>query len=102
MDLISTLNRVSQRCKPQSTSTALASSSAIKLPVQSPQDDLAAAAKLIKKCGYHRRDQELAAAKLAILIRYPAEWRACPSLPPRRFGLALDGSMATLFQSITL
>jgi len=33
----------------------------------SPQADLAAAEKLIKECGYHRRDQELADAKKAIL-----------------------------------
>jgi tetratricopeptide (TPR) repeat protein len=36
-------------------------------PWQSPQDDLAAAEKLIKDCGYHRRDEELADAKQAIL-----------------------------------
>ncbi len=30
-------------------------------------DDLAAAEKLINECGYHRRDQELADAKRAIL-----------------------------------
>lgn len=36
-------------------------------PWQSPQDDLAAAAKLINDCGYHRRDAELAAAQQAIL-----------------------------------
>jgi hypothetical protein len=36
-------------------------------PWQSPQADLAAAEKLINDCGYHRRDQELADAKLAIL-----------------------------------
>jgi hypothetical protein len=33
----------------------------------SPQADLAAAEKLIDDCGYHRRDEELAAAKQAIL-----------------------------------
>jgi DNA-binding transcriptional ArsR family regulator len=32
-----------------------------------PKDDLDAAEKLINDCGYHRRDQELADAKLAIL-----------------------------------
>ncbi|MCX6899110.1 MAG: hypothetical protein NT105_10450 [Verrucomicrobia bacterium] len=32
-----------------------------------PADDLAAAEKLIKECGYHRRDEELADAKKAIL-----------------------------------
>ena len=32
-----------------------------------PKDDLAAAEKLINACGYHRRDEELADAKLAIL-----------------------------------
>ncbi len=32
-----------------------------------PQDDLAAAEKLINECGYHRRDEELADAKRAIL-----------------------------------
>ena len=32
-----------------------------------PADDLAAAEKLINSCGYHRRNQELADAKLAIL-----------------------------------
>ena len=32
-----------------------------------PKDDLAAAEKLINSCGYHRRDQELADAKQAIL-----------------------------------
>ncbi len=36
-------------------------------PWQSPQDDLAAAEKLINECGYHRRDAELADAKRAIL-----------------------------------
>lgn len=36
-------------------------------PWKSPQDDLAAAEKLINDCGYHRRDEELADAKLAIL-----------------------------------
>jgi tetratricopeptide (TPR) repeat protein len=36
-------------------------------PWQSPQDDLAAAEKLINDCGYHRRDGELADAKQAIL-----------------------------------
>lgn len=35
-------------------------------PWKSPQDDLAAAEKLINDCGYHRRDEELA-AKRAIL-----------------------------------
>ncbi len=32
-----------------------------------PEDDLAAAEKLINECGYHRRDEELADAKQAIL-----------------------------------
>jgi hypothetical protein len=32
-----------------------------------PQDDLAAAEKLINQCGYHRRDEELADAKRAVL-----------------------------------
>ena len=36
-------------------------------PWKSPQDDLAAAEKLIHDCGYHRHDQELADAKQAIL-----------------------------------
>jgi len=36
-------------------------------PWKSPQDDLAAAEKLINECGYHRRDEELADAKRAIL-----------------------------------
>lgn len=36
-------------------------------PWTSPQEDLAAAEKLIKECGYHRRDEELADAKRAIL-----------------------------------
>jgi len=36
-------------------------------PWNSPQDNLAAAEKLITDCGYHRRDQELADAKRAIL-----------------------------------
>jgi hypothetical protein len=36
-------------------------------PGTSPQDDLAAAEKLINDCGYHRRDEELADAKLAVL-----------------------------------
>jgi hypothetical protein len=34
-----------------------------------PKDDLDAAEELINKCGYHRRDEELADAKLAILGR---------------------------------
>jgi tetratricopeptide (TPR) repeat protein len=38
-------------------------------PWKSPQDDLAAAEKLINDCGYHRRDEELADAKAAILSR---------------------------------
>jgi tetratricopeptide (TPR) repeat protein len=36
-------------------------------PWKSPQDDLATAEKLINDCGYHRRDEELADAKRAIL-----------------------------------
>ena len=36
-------------------------------PWESPATDLAAAEALIKKCGYHRRDEELADAKAAIL-----------------------------------
>jgi len=36
-------------------------------PWESPEADLAAAEKLIKECGYHRRDEELADAKKAIL-----------------------------------
>ena len=36
-------------------------------PWKLPQDDLAAAEKLIEACGYHRRDDELADAKQAIL-----------------------------------
>jgi tetratricopeptide (TPR) repeat protein len=36
-------------------------------PWKSPQDDLAAAEKLINECGYHRRDEELADAKRVIL-----------------------------------
>jgi hypothetical protein len=36
-------------------------------PWKSPQDDLAAAEKLINACGYHRRDEELVDAKRAIL-----------------------------------
>src|SRR5262245_15898722 len=36
-------------------------------PWKSPQEDLAATEKLIKDCGYHRRDSELADAKQAIL-----------------------------------
>jgi hypothetical protein len=36
-------------------------------PWKSPQEDLAAAEKLINDCGYHRRDEELADAKQAIL-----------------------------------
>jgi len=38
-----------------------------KYPRESPAADLAAAEKLINDCGYHRRDQELADAKQAIL-----------------------------------
>ncbi|MBI2928824.1 MAG: tetratricopeptide repeat protein [Verrucomicrobia bacterium] len=40
---------------------------AAKYPWESPAADLAAAEKLINACGYHRRDQELADAKRAIL-----------------------------------
>lgn len=36
-------------------------------PWESPAADLAAAEKLINDCGYHRRDEELADAKHAIL-----------------------------------
>ncbi|MFA6564187.1 MAG: hypothetical protein WCV00_19950 [Verrucomicrobiia bacterium] len=39
----------------------------LKYPWGSPQADLAAAEKLINECGYHRRDEELADAKKAIL-----------------------------------
>ena len=39
-------------------------------PWQSPQADLAAAERLINDCGYHRRDEELADAKRAILGAY--------------------------------
>ncbi|MDQ3009212.1 MAG: hypothetical protein M3X11_00700 [Acidobacteriota bacterium] len=38
-------------------------------PWESPEADLAAAEKLINECGYHRRDEELADAKQAILLR---------------------------------
>ena len=38
-----------------------------KYPWESPTADLAAAEKLINECGYHRRDDELADAKHAIL-----------------------------------
>jgi hypothetical protein len=38
-----------------------------KYPWESPPADLAAAEKLINECGYHRRDEELADAKKAIL-----------------------------------
>jgi len=41
-----------------------------KYPWESPAADLAAAEKLINECGYHRRDQELADAKKAILGKY--------------------------------
>jgi hypothetical protein len=40
-----------------------------KYPWESPAADLAAAEKLINDCGYHRRDEELADAKAAILSR---------------------------------
>jgi hypothetical protein len=36
-------------------------------PWESPQADLAASEKLMNDCGYHRRDEELADAKAAIL-----------------------------------
>ena len=36
-------------------------------PRKSPRDDPVAAEKLINDCGYHRRDEELADAKRAIL-----------------------------------
>ena len=36
-------------------------------PWESPQADLAAAERLINSCGYHRRDEELADAKRALL-----------------------------------
>ena len=38
-----------------------------KYPWESPAADLAAAETLINTCGYHRRDEELADAKAAIL-----------------------------------
>jgi hypothetical protein len=38
-------------------------------PWDSPEADLAAAEKLINECGYHRRDEELADAKAAILSK---------------------------------
>lgn len=40
-----------------------------KYPWESPEADLKAAEELINKCGYHRRDEELADAKRAILGR---------------------------------
>ena len=40
-----------------------------KYPWESPEADLRAAEKLINDCGYHRRDEELADAKKAILGR---------------------------------
>jgi len=40
-------------------------------PWISPQDDLAAAEKLINACGYHRHGPELADAKKAILSWQP-------------------------------
>jgi hypothetical protein len=39
----------------------------MKYPWESPEADLAAAEKLINDCGYHRRDEELADAKAALL-----------------------------------
>jgi hypothetical protein len=39
----------------------------MKYPWESPEADLAAAEQLINACGYHRRDEELADAKQAIL-----------------------------------
>jgi len=39
----------------------------LKYPWESAAADLAAAEKLINACGYHRRDEELADAKQAIL-----------------------------------
>jgi hypothetical protein len=38
-----------------------------KYPWESPAADLKAAEELITKCGYHRRDEELADAKAALL-----------------------------------
>ena len=38
-----------------------------KYPWESAEADLAAAEKLINDCGYHRRDEELADARQAIL-----------------------------------
>jgi hypothetical protein len=38
-----------------------------KYPWESPADDLKAAEELVNKCGYHRRDEELADAKRSIL-----------------------------------
>jgi hypothetical protein len=37
-------------------------------PWESPKTDLDAAEKLVNQCGYHRRDEELADAKRAILV----------------------------------
>ena len=42
-------------------------------PWGSPAADLAAAEKLINDCGYHRRDEELADAKRAILVTSETE-----------------------------
>ena len=42
-----------------------------KYPWESPAADLAAAEKLINDCGYHRRDEELADAKKALLTPKP-------------------------------
>lgn len=44
-----------------------ADSEAISYPWISPERDLAEAERLINECGYHRRDEELADAKQAIL-----------------------------------
>jgi hypothetical protein len=41
----------------------------VQYPWESPAADLAAAEKLIDACGYHRRDEELADAKAAILSK---------------------------------
>src|SRR5262249_10222973 len=47
--------------------------------LRGPEDDLAAAQRLINECGYHRRDEELADAKRAIWVsRNEAPGRRSP------------------------
>ena len=57
----------------------MAASASNGYPWESPEADLMAAEALINECGYHRRDEELADARRAILREND---ESQPDLPP--------------------